>query len=42
MSHRLIPRSQNPTGEMCLMLKSTLSMVVISRWIRQRMKFRFG
>jgi len=39
-SHRLTPRSRNPTGEMCPMLKSTSSMVVISRWIRQRMKLR--
>src|SRR6266536_2411632 len=38
MSHRLTPRSWNLTGEMCPMLKSTLSMVVISRWTPQRMK----
>src|SRR5580704_16914792 len=40
MSHRLTPRSRNPTSEMYPMLKSTLSMAVISRWIRQRMKLR--
>src|SRR5580692_5288321 len=38
MRHRLTHRSRNPTGKMCQMLKSTLSMVVISRWTRLQMK----
>src|SRR5271157_5343902 len=38
MSHRLTPRSRNPTGEMCPTLKSTLSMVVILHWTRLPMR----